>query len=68
MKIVEIIKKQNRQWICIVYIDDLADLSDVETIDGLPRNTTLAAGSIAYDKTLNTAVLNNDGEWTVEGD
>lgn len=68
MKIVEIIKKQNRQWVCIVYIDDLADLSDVETIDGLPRNITLAAGSIAYDQTLNTAVLNNDGEWAVEGD
>ena len=66
MQVIEIVKKSNRfSWVCVLFIDDIADISSVESVDGLPKNVALAPGSLVYDSSLTVAVLNSSSEWVI---
>lgn len=68
MKVVELIKRQSKQWICVLYIDNIADIDPEADIEGLPKSVTLSAGSIVYDSSLNIAVLNSNLEWVTSNE
>lgn len=68
MKVVELIKRQSKQWVCVLYIDNIADIDPTADIEGLPKSITLSAGSIVYDSSLNIAVLNSNLEWVTSNE
>lgn len=45
--------------VAIIYADSISEMTDVTSVG----NVTLLAGSVAYDKTGDLAILDSDNTW-----